>query len=379
MTAIKTIKTGLLSDSFCLSCVKLISYLTRNHTITILIAKQDLQPYTTTVILFQFIFFKLQVAGTEDARCYNDVLLRSKNPLLFQIPFREPALKRHDVVTCIAPLFGNEQWQQALFAAHVYRKFGSHMHLYIRSMVSPVYELMRVYEKEGYLTIQPWLRLVLLTIPEQQFNPNVNVEFRNQAAAQTDCLLQYKESASYIAFVDLDDVLIPRLAGSYLGEFAHLFHYMPNVAYIHYMKENTKLEAVKSSSMFSLRGMLSSVSFEQKGETGKMVANPMYVNSTWIHFPAFITDGMERLEDRCVKFSLPKQLNSKSFSEQPLLSMRDIDDIQFDFERPVSCTATYIAGWLMNIGTRFGKPKLIYLFKDASCCHTRKHPIERRR
>ncbi|KIH50032.1 hypothetical protein ANCDUO_19892, partial [Ancylostoma duodenale] len=132
---------------------------------------------------------------------------------LVEIPFREPVAKKHDVVTCIAPLFGNEQWQQALFAAH------------------------------GYLTIQPWLRISLLTISELDFNPNVNVEFRNQAAAQTDCLLQYKESASYIAFVDLDDVLIPRLAGSYLDEFAHLFHSMPNVAYIHYTKENTKLVA----------------------------------------------------------------------------------------------------------------------------------------
>ncbi|VDP58598.1 unnamed protein product [Heligmosomoides polygyrus] len=123
-----------------------------------------------------------------------DRIMISVGNKLIEIPFREPVLQRHEVVTCIAPLFGNEQWQQALFAAHVYRKFGTHMHLYIRSMVSPVYELMRVYEKEGYLTIQPWLRLILLTIPELQFNPNVNVEFRNQAAAQTDCLLQYKVS-----------------------------------------------------------------------------------------------------------------------------------------------------------------------------------------
>ncbi|PIO64441.1 hypothetical protein TELCIR_13930 [Teladorsagia circumcincta] len=109
-----------------------------------------------------------------------------------QIPFREPELKKYDVVTCIAPLFGNEQWQQALFAAHIYKKYGSHMHLYIRSMVSTVYDLLRIYVDEGYLTIQPWLRITLLTIDEMEFNPNINVEFRNQAAAQTDCLLQYK-------------------------------------------------------------------------------------------------------------------------------------------------------------------------------------------
>ncbi|PIO61275.1 hypothetical protein TELCIR_17208, partial [Teladorsagia circumcincta] len=59
-------------------------------------------------------------------------------------------------------------------------------------MVSTVYDLLRIYVDEGYLTIQPWLRITLLTIDEMEFNPNINVEFRNQAAAQTDCLLQYK-------------------------------------------------------------------------------------------------------------------------------------------------------------------------------------------
>ncbi|RCN27324.1 hypothetical protein ANCCAN_26943 [Ancylostoma caninum] len=175
-------------------------------------------------------------------------------------------------------------------------------------MVSPVFELLKIYESEaslfqGYLTIQPWLRITLLTISELDFNPNVNVEFRNQAAAQTDCLLQYKESASYISFVDLDDVLIPRLASSYLDEFAHLFHSMPNVAYIHYTKENTKLVAgedlgsnyvAKRPSDFSLKEMLTSIQFERVSETGKLVADPRYVNSTWIHFPVSIPEGMER-------------------------------------------------------------------------------------
>ncbi|KAK6011383.1 hypothetical protein OSTOST_23537, partial [Ostertagia ostertagi] len=197
-----------------------------------------------------------------------------------QIPFREPVLKKYDVVTCIAPLFRQrEQWQQALFAAHIYKKYGSHMHLYIRSM--------------GYLTIQPWLRITLLTIDEMEFNPNINVEFRNQAAAQTDCLLQYKESASYIAFMDLDDVLIPRLADSYLEEFAHLFHSMPNVAYIHYVKENTKLDVATHPNKFTLRAMLSTIQFEMVSETGKMVANPLYVNHTWIHHPTYVTEGMD--------------------------------------------------------------------------------------
>ncbi|VDN19411.1 unnamed protein product [Cylicostephanus goldi] len=236
--------------------------------------------------------------------------------ITYKIPFREPVQKQHDVVTCIAPLFGNEQWQQALFAAHVYKRFGTHMHLYIRSMVSPVFELLKIYERE------------------LQFNPNINVEFRNQAAAQTDCLLQYKESANYVSFVDLDDVLIPRLAGNYLDEFAHLFNSMPNVAYIHYAKEN----------------------FERVSETGKLVADPRYVNSTWIHFPLSIMNGMERyvvpnnvnaithlkhmkLDVQSSRLTDPLTVPTYNPSsdeiktDAPLLTKQDIKELQNDFER----------------------------------------------
>ncbi|KAK6055014.1 hypothetical protein COOONC_07481 [Cooperia oncophora] len=218
---------------------------------------------------------------------------------LVEIPFREPSVKKHSVVTCIAPLFGNEQWQQALFAAHIYKKFGTYMHLYVRSMVSPVYQLLRIYEEEGYLSIQPWLRVTLLTIDDRDFNPNINIEFRNQAAAQTDCLLQ--KPLSYIAFMDLDDVLIPRMARNYLDEFAHLFHSMPNVAYIHYMKENTRLDVVtRNSGSFSLRAMLSTIHFEHVSETGKMVADPLQVNHTWIHYPKKIARGKDSLGNNSV-------------------------------------------------------------------------------
>ncbi|CAJ0593214.1 unnamed protein product, partial [Cylicocyclus nassatus] len=40
--------------------------------------------------------------------------------------------------------------------------------------------------------------------------------------------------------------------------------------------------------------MLGTIQFERVGETGKLVADPRYVNSTWIHFPLSILNGMER-------------------------------------------------------------------------------------
>ncbi|KAK6045259.1 hypothetical protein COOONC_17236 [Cooperia oncophora] len=261
------------------------------------------------------------------------------------------------------------------------------MHLYVRSMVSPVYQLLRIYEEEGYLSIQPWLRVTLLTIDDRDFNPNINIEFRNQAAAQTDCLLQYKETASYIAFMDLDDVLIPRMARNYLDEFAHLFHSMPNVAFLVFpMGLQFHIFcpfSARNSGSFSLRAMLSTIHFEHVSETGKMVADPLQVNHTWIHYPKKIARGKDRYtvpnhlnaithlkhmhlvggaytyfkpgppysgtvyikksrisgyqpDQRNIKFSKPpafKPNTPSQVTDEPLLSLQDIDEIQLDFER----------------------------------------------
>lgn len=110
----------------------------------------------------------------------------------YQIPFEVVSSEPKPVVMCISPLFAAENWHNLLVSLHVYKIFGAHMHLYIRSIVSPMLEILRVYEQEGYATLKPWNRINLLNRDEQDFNPNLNVEFRSQAAAQTDCLLRYK-------------------------------------------------------------------------------------------------------------------------------------------------------------------------------------------
>ncbi|XGW20823.1 hypothetical protein V3C99_004087 [Haemonchus contortus] len=101
--------------------------------------------------------------------------------------------------------------------------------------------------------------------------------------------------------------------------------------------------------------MLSTIKFQQVSETGKMVANPLYLNHTWIHHPHRIKDGTDR-------YTVPNHLNAIThlkhielvqdgsptkrssapvykpntpygLTDQPLLSERDIDELQLDFER----------------------------------------------
>ncbi|ULT91705.1 hypothetical protein L3Y34_009386 [Caenorhabditis briggsae] len=73
--------------------------------------------------------------------------------------------------------------------------FDGHLHIYFTSIIEPYFHLMREYERRGYITIDFWLRMKFAKSETPFFEPNGHVEWRNQAGAQIDCLLQYKEAA----------------------------------------------------------------------------------------------------------------------------------------------------------------------------------------
>lgn len=96
------------------------------------------------------------------------------------------------VVACFSPLFYYERWQLIIATLEIYRQFGVGVQTYyIQSMVAEVFEFLKVYERRGLVDIQTWANIVL---GDQglDYNPNEELEWRNQASAHTDCLLKYK-------------------------------------------------------------------------------------------------------------------------------------------------------------------------------------------
>ncbi|UMM33484.1 hypothetical protein L5515_006948 [Caenorhabditis briggsae] len=213
-----------------------------------------------------------------------------------EIPFIIPSYEKRDVVVCISPLFVSEQWQNFLLAVHIYKKYGAHMNLYLISAVTSFYELMKEYEKEGYMTIQPWIKVTFPGVPITTADPHNEIEFRNQAACQTDCLLQFKESARFVTFLDLDDVLIPRIAPTYVEEFQKLMDGKNKLAYMTYHKENYDVTTMRDSSKFSLTNMFANLELKHLRETGKIVVDPRNLNYTWIHFPPTLPTGLEKYD-----------------------------------------------------------------------------------
>ncbi|EFO95265.1 hypothetical protein CRE_09464 [Caenorhabditis remanei] len=200
-----------------------------------------------------------------------------------EIPFK---LARYSapkpVIICIAPQYVAEQWQIFMIQAHVAHRFGALLHIYITSMVDSYFKFLKEYERQGYITIDFWLRMKFAESVTSYFEPNVNAEFKNQAGAYTDCLLQYKEAAKYIAFFEMEDILFPTIYPSYLREFHTRFSLDANTSSLYYLRE--KHEFVKSPHIleFSFYDVLGSLRSSTKFGYGAVVVKPYLHNSIGI-------------------------------------------------------------------------------------------------
>ncbi|KAF1757337.1 hypothetical protein GCK72_013792 [Caenorhabditis remanei] len=202
----------------------------------------------------------------------------------FQIPFKMARYTApKPVIICISPQFVAEQWQIFMMHVHVANRFGGHLHIYLSSIIDSYFELMKEYEKQGYVTIDFWRRMKFAHSETPYFEPNINTELRNQAGAQTDCLLQYKEAAKYIAFFDMDDILFPMMYTSYLEEFDSEWTIQPNASSIVFKRREHEFVKAEYLSEFSMHDIISSLKSSRTIKAGKVIVKPHLYNSTWIH------------------------------------------------------------------------------------------------
>ncbi|CAB3396703.1 unnamed protein product [Caenorhabditis bovis] len=188
------------------------------------------------------------------------------------------------IVFCISPQFVAEEWQAFLVQVHVSRRFGAHLHIYLLSIIDSYYDLMKEYEKMGDVTLDQWLTIKFQKTDDPYLEPNGNVELRNQAAAQTDCLLQYKEAVEFIGFLDMDDILIPHNAKNYHEEFRREFDAYTWMNALIFQK--TDFETVKVNSLVdqTIGSIVKNAKLLPSKDLGKPIVKPEYYNSTWIHF-----------------------------------------------------------------------------------------------
>lgn len=229
--------------------------------------------------------------------------------------------------------------------AHVVRRFGGHLHLYVTSMVDFFFKLVREYEKHRYVTVDYWIRMKFANASESSAEPNSNSEFRNQAGAHTDCLLQYKEAATFITFLDLDDVLFPRGYDSYFDEFAAYSFMYPHVRTFHYNRREFSISNKANMSEIDMNELFGHSWYGTRLDAGKLVARPSNLESMWIHrsFNVLEKNTHVMAHNFLIHVQKPVDADGKDpvpygksqYRQQPELQVNRtvLASIQLDFER----------------------------------------------
>ncbi|CAI5438567.1 unnamed protein product [Caenorhabditis angaria] len=232
-----------------------------------------------------------------------------------ELSLRNPYRTSHNVVACFSPMFLNERWQLLLSTVEVYSHYGAFLHFYVRSMITDLFDLVKS-NKNVKINAWPSLKMGNYRAASPTFNPNTELEFRNQASAMTDCLLLYKDSAKFIMFPDPDDFIIPTLGRTYKEEFIKMFEMFPTAGALAFNMTQTEIESTTSPFRYSPLSLLSSIKFKGEQRWGKLVVRPEKVDSVWIHKTYGLKKGYEQK-------TVPIQLNSAlhfrfwNFTERP--------------------------------------------------------------
>ncbi|PIC26681.1 hypothetical protein B9Z55_019184 [Caenorhabditis nigoni] len=269
--------------------------------------------------------------------------------VLVEVPIKKPVINApKPVVFCVSPQFAAEQWQTFLVQLHVSKKFvllvlffefscfvryGAHLHLYIVSMVESYFNLIREYQKMGLVSIEPWLTIKFPITDGPYLEPNRNVELRNQAAAHTDCLLMYKEAASFVGILDMDDILIPTNANSYYEEFEREYSGDWLISALHYDKYDYKTIKVGDLGSQSLSAIVKNAERLPTKDTGKSFLRPERFNSTWSHWsraaekmPIYFDENGERLKEPV--FRKLKTISNNGMFHLKNMYLKSLDELK---------------------------------------------------
>ncbi|KAH7722736.1 Protein F59C6.8 [Aphelenchoides avenae] len=208
---------------------------------------------------------------------------------VLKTPFREAVSRKLPVVACFAPVFYNERWQVLAALVEVYRQFGVSMQVfYVESALTAIMNYLQIYAKQGFARTEPWY-LVPLNGSEYgiPYDPHLEMDWRNQAGAHTDCLINFKNAADFIMFHDVDEILFPRFRNNYLDEFLYFAQQSPNASGFLFPRYNTVFSTSASPDGFSLGRLLSSSLILDEWATQKTVARPSRIETMWLHWPGF--------------------------------------------------------------------------------------------
>ena len=188
---------------------------------------------------------------------------------------------QHNIEVCVPPLFGDITHTDLIEFIEVVRLFGAdRIHFYNYQISSSAEKVLRYYKKLGIVTVLPWKldsRLTNLTVLHY-YGQQLNVQ---------DCLYRNMFSARFLAFMDIDEVFVPRNHSSRIsmmtsvknytqiaGVMAHSAFFDPRWQRKHHSSSNVRIhrftDVIRSKPIYIRRT--------------KCIVNPRHVFDMSIHF-----------------------------------------------------------------------------------------------
>ncbi|EFP00954.1 hypothetical protein CRE_20786 [Caenorhabditis remanei] len=185
--------------------------------------------------------------------------------------------KQRDLVVCTPPIYNNVGWQSILLASHIYSRFGGHLQIYLSNTNPAFFDFLEELKRRKGISMNAF--------PDFYGNSKLNeVEFGGITVANSDCLSKYKSSASFITFLEWNELVLPKSFNSYFSEFANFFE----------------------SEIFV--GLLE---FRNSKGISKVVTRPLLISSVWLNEP------VER----------PFKLKSKQMDSNKIYEISVSDDV----------------------------------------------------
>ncbi|CAJ0590255.1 unnamed protein product [Cylicocyclus nassatus] len=156
--------------------------------------------------------------GTLEGEVKNNYITFSRARKKVALPLeRVPQRTKGTLTFCVPPVYWFTNWTKMIFALEMWKAQGvNHVIVYYHSSNEHVYDVLRHYEKEGFVTIVRWPSL-----PRDAFSdPNLSLYRLAHSLAQNDCVLRI--DTEFGAVIDIDEVIFPR-SGSLLTLVRNLF------------------------------------------------------------------------------------------------------------------------------------------------------------